>query len=235
MKNWRQQSEFLCHTFTALALLVAASCTQSFDANASRSIGTISVDGPKNPDHYGLAIGNVGGAIALGAAVGPGAAAGDLAGSLSTSAKANNLTDVLASQHLLLGDEMNAAVRAALTEDGYNVATAGHADSEPPVDAILHITIEESTYERRVWGKIGPHLIVGARLTNPVSGRLLFSRTYSYDMYAHTVGYTLLRPADEFGFDEPDDVLAHANIAAAGFRAAIPMIAADIRAALKRQ
>ena len=171
-----------------LVLTIVGCVSQSVDAERVKSINQIALVPPENPVHYGLAVGDVWLAITLGAVVGPGATAGELAGSSVTSGRATALDQALASQPLMLGDELGRAVEEALKQDGYDVAQpsvkrGSRADilsdlrsSAPDADAALILTIDKNTYERRVWGKIGPHLVVTARLTDASSGRQLFTQ-----------------------------------------------------------
>lgn len=94
--------------------------------------------------------------------------------------------------------------------------------------ARVGISIEEAGYERRVWGKIGPKLTVRARLYEASSGDRLWGDTYVYDRSAQTLGWTMLRPPEEYGFDEPEDVLAHPDVVVAGLRTGVRMIADQI-------
>lgn len=217
-----------------VALVLPGCVGQNFSTDSANHLKTIAVVGPANPTDYGLAVGNLGTAVAIGlAGVGGGAAGGMLAGSLASSGRASTLTDALASQNLRLGDELNTAVEAALKQDDYDIIPQG--DAQSTVDATLTLEIQQSKYERRVWGKIGPHVVIVATLADATSGRKLFARIYWYDMYSANLGLNkILRPDDKYGFDNAEDVLAHPDIAAAGFRAIIPMIAADLKVALKK-
>jgi hypothetical protein len=226
-------------TFTILlAALIASSLAGCAASNLSTTdvlaIKSIAIEATANPTHFGLAVGDVGTAIAEGVAIGPGASAGILAGSLAGSAKAETLTDVLAPQNLRLGDELPEAVGSALKRDGYDIGMLKPM-AIATSDAVLDLQFFESTYERHVWGKIGSHLVIATTLRDRISRRKLFYRIYRYDMHMISIPPTLgLTPKDEYGFDEPDQVLTHPDIVAAGFRAAIPMIAADIAQAFKR-
>jgi hypothetical protein len=77
---------------------------------------------------------------------------------------------------------------------------------------------------------------VNAELVERNTGRTLFEHSYWYDM--HTLGslghLTTFTPEDKYGFDDSKDVIAHPDIVAAGFRAAIPMIAQALKEDLKK-
>jgi hypothetical protein len=190
------------------ALAVALVCLNGASAGP---IAGVEVVGPANPAHYGLWAGEF---------------LGDL-NDYQKAAKENELTVALAQQNLLLGDEINAAMKAALTQSGISVAPDANG-AYPPGSAKLAIEIEKSTYERRRWGPVGPHLVIHVKLTDATSKRSLFSRTYVYDFYSLTLTYEILRPEEKYGFEEPEDVLKHPDVAAAGFRAAIPMLVDDV-------
>ena len=134
-----------------------------------------------------------------------------------------SLPQLLATQGLSLNQELRVAVETALRAVDYSVVPPGSA-----ADAHIDLTVDECSYERRVWGKVGPHLVVSVNGIDGRTGKQLFSETYSYDMYAHTITYTMLRPDDRFGFDAPADVFANPDTAVAGLRAAFPMIGNEI-------
>ena len=217
-----------------LALLLGGCAAASPSADELRTIHSIALAPSANPMHFGLAIGDLGTAISEGLAVGPGAAAGVLSSSLAVSERGDTLTDALMSQNLWLGEELKEAVAEALRRDRFEVTDLGSGAA--PSDAILKLVISQSRYERRVWGKIGPHVVVVATLAQRVTGRRLFHRIYLYDMHTISIPPTLgLTPSDRFGFDTPEEVLSHPAIVAAGFRAAIPMIASDIARTFRRR
>ena len=98
------------------------------------------------------------------------------------------------------------------------------AQAQAPT-ARLELIIEKAGYERRVWGKIGPKLTVRVRVYEAASNDRAFADTYKYDMSAQTIGWTMLRPPEAFGFDEPEEVPAHPEVVVAGLRKGIEMIA----------
>src|SRR6185437_2511500 len=100
----------------------------------------------------------------------------------------------------------------------------GAQQQQQPTAKVAFI-VEEAGYERRVWGKIGPKLTVRVRLLDAASNDRLWGDTYKYDMVAMTIGWTMLRPPEQYGFDEPADVLAHPDLAVEGLRTGIRMIA----------
>jgi hypothetical protein len=129
----------------------------------------------------------------------------------------------------MLGDEMVGAAEAALKDDGYDVAKTGDV-----ADATLVFEIQDVSYERRVWGLIGPHLVVQATLTNNQTGKAVYSRLYWYDMHAVGIGKKVLDPDEKYGFEKPSDVLVHPETVAAGLRAMIPLMIGDLASELKR-
>jgi len=231
---------------TGLTLLLPACATQTLRPEDAGAIRQIALAGPANPAQYNLAVGDLGGAIMMGTAVGAGAAAGTLAGSMTDREKAPTFTAAMAAQHLALGDELAAAISQALSGNGYAVHRIAPARRRPEAlldgnaeltagdDALLDLAIEKSTYERRVWGKIGPSLTIRLRLTEAHTARVLLQKTYRYDLYSATIGYTILRPPPEYGFADAADVMADPPRAAAGFRAVIPLVVADLVAQLPK-
>jgi len=187
------------------------------------SVTNVEVTAPPNPTHIPLKVGDFASAIALGLVMGPGATAGELAGSAEATGADPKLTQSASGQNLRIGDELALAMESALKQKGLNAFAVG-TGVQPPTARIVLI-IEEAGYERRVWGKIGPKLTVRVRLLDAASGDRLWGDTYKYDMVAQTIGWTMLRPPEEFGFDEPEDVLAHPDVVVAGLRTGIRMIA----------
>lgn len=216
----------------SLLLLALCGCVERSLSSADiAGIHAIAIKQTYNPTEYGLFVGNVGAAIAMGAAVGPGATAAMIQQSTTEPGQQSTFTELLQAQDLRLGDELDAGVEAKLREAGYTMVSWG----DPRANAILSFYIDQSTYERRVWGAIGPHLVIRAIL-NDVSGKKIFERIYRYDMEQLNIGLAaVLTPDNKYGFDEPADVLAHPDIAAAGLRAVIPLIAENLSRALQKQ
>jgi hypothetical protein len=119
-------------------------------------VEAIEVTAAPNPTHIPLKVGSLSSAIALGLAVGPGATAGERAGSAESTGKDATLTECVADRELRLGDEFAKAIGSSV---------AGQTPT-----ARIGISIEEAGYERRVWGKIGPKLTVKARSYEAQSG-----------------------------------------------------------------
>lgn len=204
-------------------LIFSAAFSAPADAAPRALLNAIEVTAPANPTHLPLKVGNFGSAIALGLFVGPGATAGELAGSAEASGRATKLTESLAGQNLRVGDELAQAMEAALKQRSFNAFAAGASQQPPSVRIVFEI--EECGYERRVWGKIGPKLTVRVRVFDITNNDRVFGDTYKYDMYAQTLGWTMLRPPEEYGFEDADSVLAHPDVVAAGIRTGIRMIA----------
>ena len=188
-------------------------------------LASVDVEAPENPAQIPLRVGNLSSAIAMGLVAGPGATSGVLAGSATASGRDTRLSENAASQNLRVADELAAAICDALKRKGFNAQPRSNAAQAQPATARITFTIEEVAYERRAWGKIGPKLTVRVRAYESPSDDRIFSDTYKYDMYAQTLGWTMLRPPEQYGFDEADDVLAHPDVAIAGLRTGITMIA----------
>ena len=204
--------------------------SRSLSSNDAARIRTISITTTGNPTHYRLSVGDVSTAIALGIAVGPGAAGGTLQGSLNASGQQTKFDAALAPQNLALGDEMVEMARATVERDGYTVVKGDAAD------AVLTFDIQDISYERRVWGLVGPHIVVEVTLTDSTTRKILFTHIYWYDM--HGLGSfgrtTQIHPDEKYGFDDENEVLAHPEIAVAGFRAMIPKMLDDLGTLLKK-
>lgn len=208
-----------CLMIVLALLIVAPETTNAYPAS---SLASIQVVAPPNPTHITLKDGDAVTAIALGVLFGPGATAGDLVGSAKESGRDPSLSQKMAEQNLRIGDELAQAMESALKQRGYNASVA--AVPQSPTTRIVFI-IEEAGYERRVWGKVGPKLTVRVRLLDAVSGSNLWRDTYKYDLVAMTIGWTMLRPPEQYGFKEPGDVLAQPGLAVEGLRTGIRMIA----------
>jgi hypothetical protein len=211
-----------------LGCLLSGCVASGPNAAGMAAVRSITVEPVQNPIHFGLVVGNI--ATAAAPAIG-GAVGGVLAGSVIRSD--DPLTVALVSQNLRLGDDLTEGVTIVLRQDGYDVvpATANGQNS----DATLSLQISESTYERRAWGAIGPHLVVFATLTERATGKRIFYRIYRYDMHTLDLGPNLgMTPDDKYGFDSSSDVLAHLDIVAEGFRAGVTMIVADIAKSFRK-
>ena len=109
------------------------------------SVTSIEVTAPSNPAHIPLKVGDFASAIALGLLVGPGATAGELAGSAEASGADPKLSQNMSGQNLRIGDELAQAMEVALKQKGLNAFASG--GSQPPTAKIVFI-IEEAAYER---------------------------------------------------------------------------------------
>jgi hypothetical protein len=217
----RRSSNLLAIAILAFALEGCAATGFNGDLAAIKSIA---IEPVQNPVHIGLAAGD------FGTALNPGAGAALVA----QSAKDEALTVSLSSQNLHLGDNLTDAVEAAIKRDGF-AASLAYTDAVKSADAILSLQIAEVTYERRVWGAIGPHFVVFATLNERATGKRVFHRIYRYDMHTFSMEPTMgLTPDDKYGFETSQDVLAHPDIVVAAFKAGIAMIAADIEKSFKK-
>jgi hypothetical protein len=181
-------------------------------ATPRAAIAVVEVMGPPNPETIALRDGKFSSDIAIGAAAGAG----------STPADPSKL------QNLKLGDELGLAVQKAFAAKGV-VAYLTGADPHPWPTSALQISIDDARYERRLEeSKIGPNLLVRFRLYDGTTRDRLAGDTYMYDMYAQTIGRTILRPPEEFGFDKKEDLQAHPEVMLAALRKGIDMIAQQI-------
>jgi hypothetical protein len=206
--------------FAVAISLLATSTGPSAWAAVPANITRIAIVGPDNPTEIKLDVGGWTSAIGI--------AMGGAVGGAMASARQKDQMPIL--EDFKLGDQMHTAIATSLEEIGYTVVPAG--DAEP--DAVLTLTLADCKYVRRVWGLIGPRITMDAELKDRATGKSLFSRSYKYDM--HTLGLTgQLTPEDKYGYKNIEDVRAHPEVVAAGLRAAIPMIAADLATALKKK
>ena len=181
-------------------------------ATPRAAIAVVEVMGPPNPETISLRDGTFSTEIAIGAAAGAG----------STPADPSKL------QNLKLGDELGVAIQKAFAAKGV-VAYLTGADPHPWPTSSLQISIDDARYERRLEeNKIGPNLLVRFRLYDGTTRDRLVGDTYMYDMYAQTIGRTILRPPAEFGFDKSEELQAHPEVILAALRKGIDMIAQQI-------
>ncbi|MDZ4738702.1 MAG: hypothetical protein SGJ03_02225 [Alphaproteobacteria bacterium] len=202
------------HIQRAIGLTLAAilGVAQPAAATPRAAIAVVEVMGPPNPETISLRDGKFSSEIAIGAAAGAG----------STPADPSNL------QNLKLGDELGVAIQKAFAAKGV-VAYLTGADPHPWPTSSLQISIDDARYERRLEeSKIGPNLLVRFRLYDGTTRDRLIGDTYMYDMYAKTIGRTILRPPAEFGFDKSEELQAHPEIILAALRKGIDMIAQQI-------
>src|SRR3954462_3443322 len=94
----------------SLAFAAASVFVAPAHAVPPSAVASIEVTAPPNPTHIGLRVGDFGSAIALGLVVGPGATAGELAGSAEASGADPKLTERMAQQNLRIGDELAQAM-----------------------------------------------------------------------------------------------------------------------------
>lgn len=126
-----------------------------------------------------------------------------------------------------LGDELSLAVKDALKAKGIVAYVAGDQNHPWPTSS-LQLSIDETRYERRLEGKIGPNLQVRFRLYDSNSRDRLVGDTYVYDMYAKTIGRSIVRPPAEFGFEKYEELKSHHDIMLAALRKGVDMIADQI-------
>jgi hypothetical protein len=198
-------------------VLSLSSATPAF-ATPRAAIEVIEVLGAGNPEEVSLRDGTFSGEIPLGAAV--------------ATTQASTAADPIQAarnelQKLKLGDELGIAVQKALIAKGLKAYVAGET-SHPWPTASLQLSIDDTRYERRGEGLIGPNLVVRFRLYDATSRDKLVGNTYIYDLYAKTIGWTVLRPAESFGFEKHADIDAHPDVVLKALRNGIDMIAAQI-------
>jgi hypothetical protein len=204
--------------FGLAVMALAVALPMPASATPRSAIDVIEVLGAGNPDHVALRDGTFSGEIAIGAAV---ATATPGATPDPKLAARNEL------QKLKLGDELAVAVQKALVAKGLKSYVAGEL-SHPWPTSSLQLTIDDTRYERRGEGKIGPNLVIRFRLYDATSRDKLLGNTYIYDLYAKTIGWSVVRPPEEFGLDNPEDLQARPDVVLSAMRKGIDLIAAQI-------
>ena len=197
----------------ALSLSLGAAGAAS--ATPRAAIGVIEILAPGNPESISVRDGSFSTDIKL-------ATTPD--GSSQASAKP---TDLALLNNLKLGDELAIAMKKALEAKGLVAYIAG-TDPHPWPTASLQLSIDDTRYERRLEGKIGPNLLIRFRLYDATSRDRLNSDAYVYDMYAKTIGRNIVRPPAEFGFDKHEEIEAKPGVILAAMRKGIDMIAQEI-------
>ena len=187
-------------------------------ATPRAAVAVVEVLGAGNPDHVALRDGTFSDEIAIGAAV---AAMSDAA------TKDPKLDERAQLQKLKLGDELAIAVQKALVAKGMTAYIAGDS-SHPWPTSSLQLSIDDTRYERRGEGKIGPNLVIRFRLYDATSRDKLLGNTYVYDLYAKTIGWSVVRPPEAFGFDKTEDLRAHPDVILSALRKGVDMIAGQI-------
>ena len=180
----------------------------SANATPRAALAVVEVMSPGNPEHVDVRDGSFSAEIAIG-------------GTSTTPADQSKL------QNLKLGDELAVAVQKAFVAKGLTAYVTG-TDPHPWPTASLQLSIDDTRYESRVEGKIGPNLLIRFRLYDGTTRDKLASDTYMYDMYAKTIGRNIIRPPEEFGFEKPEDLQAHPEVMLAAMRKGIDLIATQI-------
>lgn len=197
--------------------MIIAACTMTVgvlgtvmpaSATPRAALAVVEVMAPGNPDHVAVRDGSFSTEIAIG-------------GTSTAPADQAKL------QNLKLGDELAVAVQKALVAKGLTAYVTG-TDPHPWPTSSLQLSIDDTRYERRVEGKIGPNLLIRFRLYDGTTRDKLASDTYMYDMYAKTIGRNIIRPSDEYGFEKPEDLKAHPEVMLSAMRRGIDLIAAQI-------
>jgi hypothetical protein len=70
--------------------------------------------------------------------------------------------------------------------------------------------------------------VIRFRLFDATSRDKLLGNTYIYDLYAKTIGWSVVRPPEEFGLDKPDDLQARPDVILSAMRKGIDLIASQI-------
>lgn len=149
--------------------------------------------------------------------------------------KGVSFESLLASHGLHLGDEMKVAISLALRNDGYQIEDSGNAD------AILEVKFDGAPpnanpmYEGAP-AVYQPEYSVHVTLTDAKTQKKIFHQFYVYrdNSVAPMDGTILIRPEPKYNFATAADLFNKPELAAEGFRAAIPIIAQSVGSQLKK-
>lgn len=122
-----------------------------------------------------------------------------------------------------LGAEFDAALRAALTARGIQ-PVAGNQ----PADATLVIELLFAGYVDQPFRPYTPFLLLEVRLVAPGGPNPLFRQRYAYSRLPYQHDDVRILPAARYAFAGETELLGDIALAAAGLRAALPAIAADL-------
>jgi hypothetical protein len=149
-----------------------------------------------------------------------------------------DLNALMEKQNLRLGAELSAAVVQALHKDGYDVTDSGANDA----DAEMTLSVggflggqPGPTYSSH-GAELEPEFMVRAKLTDGKTKKKLFEQYYLFanNSIKPMDGTMLLVPDKKYYFTSDKEMFAKPEVAAAGFRSVIPLVAEHIAVSLKR-
>lgn len=144
-----------------------------------------------------------------------GAIGGLVAGSLDSAASESATTRVMESlngRHRMLGEHLTEALKASLTEGGYDVREIAVRRKAPRTlledlrdvsfegDALLDVVIRETRYSGAYGGKFRPHVSTQVRLLERSSGRVLYADEIYYADISGYADSPAIKPAEDSTF-----------------------------------
>ncbi|WP_374367090.1 hypothetical protein [Dongia sp.] len=230
-----------------VSLALTACNTTKFDPKVATHIKSVALQGPQDPPFYIVTMYNAN--IAQPAvdpyaySYAPGGAVQNLLTGILLDAGDSDVDaafsgKLIGEQKLRLGDDLQSALAKNLTGAGYDVAVlkpgsdtsaAGKADARMTVKFLYAGYVDQLLvpYEPLVW--------VHVTLTDVKTGKTLLAQRYNYSTHTGNLDDVRFDPDKKYDFRSDEELLADTPRAAAGLRAALPLIAADIAAKLKRQ
>ena len=139
-------------------------------------------------------------------------------------------------QNLHLGAELADAVAQALRGDGYKIANADEAD------AVMNLTVggflpdqPGPTYSAHA-AAFEPELTIKARLTDTKTKKTLFQQLYliANNSIKPMDGTIMLVPDEKYYLASTKDLFGKSDVAAAGFRSALLLVADHIAQSFKK-
>lgn len=210
---------FLHLTLLATAIALSASCATKFEAADAARVNSIAISRVAEPKYYAASY-----FVARRDEVTPAASA--------------DFNSLMEGQNLRLGAELAAGVGEALRKNGYAVTQGDGRDG----DAVLDLTVGGflpdqlgPTYAAH-GAQFEPEFMMRARLTDAKTKKTLFSQFYlvANNSLKPMDGTILVEPDSKFYVSSTRDLFEKPDIAAAGFRSAIPLLAQQIAQALKK-
>jgi len=198
-----------------LPLLCA--CATKFDAASAARIKTIAIQKVDEPKYYAFNY-----FVAKQTPITPDAS--------------QDFNAAMERQNLHLGAELAASVAQALRSDGYQIANGDEAD------AVMTLTIggflpdqPGPTYSAH-GAALEPEMTIKARLTDTKTKKTLFEQLYliANNSIKPMDGTVMLVPDQKYYLTANKDLAEKADVAAAGFRSALPMVSGHIAQAFKR-
>lgn len=140
-------------------------------------------------------------------------------------------------QKLHLGAELSAAVAQVLRDDGYQILEDGDADAVMKLKIGGFLPGQPGVTYSSHGAEVEPEFMVRATLTDSKTQRKLFEQLYLFanNSIKPMDGTIMLVPDPKYYFTADKDVFKNPELAAAGLRSVIPLVANHIATSLKKQ